>query len=250
MQSNQQFHPQKAVLPLTNQVGNDYMHDFPVASAFGTVLPPGAKSSRPCNHAIEFQPSEVCPKNFIIFDQNDHRSQIMFHPAVAHKFTCPPGLTIRPTYNFEKKDTINKGIEIEVSSSILKEDSADIDALLSLEEDDEEEEYEDEEEVSTARTNTNYGNDSPEPCSRYVSKPSRKIRVSSSSSIQKSSSSSGSSCNSERKRMKMKKMVKVLRGIVPGGNQMNTVAVLDEAVRYLKSLKVEVQKLGVGNLNK
>ena len=29
---------------------------------------------------------------------------------------------------------------------------------------------------------------------------------------------------------------------------MNTVAVLDEAVRYLKSLKVEVQKLGVGDL--
>ena len=29
---------------------------------------------------------------------------------------------------------------------------------------------------------------------------------------------------------------------------MNTVAVLDEAIRYLKSLKVEVQKLGVGDL--
>ena len=29
---------------------------------------------------------------------------------------------------------------------------------------------------------------------------------------------------------------------------MNTVAVLDEAVRYLKSLKVEVQKLRVGDL--
>ncbi|THG12162.1 hypothetical protein TEA_025025 [Camellia sinensis var. sinensis] len=36
----------------------------------------------------------------------------------------------------------------------------------------------------------------------------------------------------------MRKMVKTLRGIVPGANQMNTVAVLDEAVRYLKSLKV------------
>lgn len=47
----------------------------------------------------------------------------------------------------------------------------------------------------------------------------------------------------------MKKMVRVLRGIVPGGNEMNTVDVLDEAVQYLKSLKVELQNLGVENLN-
>lgn len=53
------------------------------------------------------------------------------------------------------------------------------------------------------------------------------------------------SCNgSERKRLKMRKMVMALRGIIPGANQMNSVGVLDEAVRYLKSLKVEVQKLG------
>ncbi|KAK9267333.1 hypothetical protein L1049_009757 [Liquidambar formosana] len=240
MQGNQQFCPNKAVRPLANQVGNNYMHNIPVASAFGAVLPPGAKYSRPF-HGVEFQPSEVCPKNFIIFDQTDNRSQIMFHPAIAHKFSCP-GLNIRPTYiqeNFERRDANNEEREI---SAPLKEDSADIDALLSLEED-EEEEY-DEEEVSTARTNGNYGNNSPDSCSTYGSKP-RKMRFS--SSIQKSSSS-GSSSNSERKRMKMKKMVKALRGIVPGGNRMNTVAVLDEAVKYLKSLKVEVQKLGVGNL--
>ncbi|KAM1032893.1 hypothetical protein FF1_036459 [Malus domestica] len=63
------------------------------------------------------------------------------------------------------------------------------------------------------------------------------------SSLEKSSGvGSSSSCNSERKRQKM-------RGIVPGGNEMNTVAVLDEAVQYLKSLKVELQKIGVENLN-
>ncbi|CAN6546152.1 unnamed protein product [Malus baccata var. baccata] len=70
------------------------------------------------------------------------------------------------------------------------------------------------------------------------------------SSLEKSSGvGSSSSCNSERKRQKMKKMVRALRGIVPGGNEMNTVAVLDEAVQYLKSLKVELQKIGVENLN-
>jgi hypothetical protein len=42
----------------------------------------------------------------------------------------------------------------------------------------------------------------------------------------------------------MKKMVRTLKGIIPGGDRMDTPAVLDEAVRYLKSLKVEVKKLG------
>lgn len=238
MQSDQRFHPKKAVPHFATQRGNNYMH-IPVASPCAAALPPTAKHLMPV-HGIEFQPSEVCPKNFIIFDQTDHRSQIMFHPTVAHKFSSP-GINMHPSFiqeTFERKEV--NDFEREISSS-LKEDSDDIDALLSLEED-EEDEY-DEEEVSTARTYGNYGSNSPDSCSTYGSKP----RKNGSSSVQKCSGS-GSSCNSERKRQKMKKMVKALRGIVPGGDQMNTVTVLDEAVRYLKSLKVEVQKLGVTNL--
>ncbi|KDP37940.1 hypothetical protein JCGZ_04583 [Jatropha curcas] len=212
---------------------------MPVASSFTAALPP-TKHFMPV-HGIEFQPSEVCPKNFIIFDQTDYRSQIMFHPAVAHKFNTP-GLNMHTSFiqeTFERKEV--NDIEREISSS-LKEDSDDIEALLSLEEDGEQEDYDDEE-VSTARAYGNYGCNSPDSCSTYGSKP----RKNGSSSVQKSSGS-GSSSNSERKRQKMKKMVKTLRGIVPGGDQMNTVTVIDEAVRYLKSLKVEVQKLGVGGL--
>lgn len=240
MQRDKQLYPKRAAPPFVKQVGNSYM-DIPVAPAFGAVLPPAAKPSTPF-HGVEFQPSEVCPKNFIIFDQTDQRSQIMFNPAIAHKFNGP-SLNFCATYfqdNFERKDTNNMAREM---SSSLKEDSDDIDALLSLEEEEEEEEDYDEEEVSTARFYGNYGSDSPDSISTYGTES---LRDNSSSSKLKSAGSS-SNCNSEQKRQKMKKMVKVLRGIVPGGNQMNTVAVLDEAVRYLKSLKVEVQKLGVGN---
>ena len=240
MQRDQRFFRKKAVLPLGNQVGNDYMH-IPVASAFDAVLTPTAKHLTPF-HGVQFQPSEVCPKNFIIFDQTDQRSQIMFNPAIAHKFSAP-GMNINATYvedNFGVKEVDHMEREI---SSPMKEDSDDIDALLSLE-DDEEEEYDDEV-VSTARTDEDYHPASPDSFSNYGSKQ-KKNRYSSSS---QKPSASGDSCNSERKQQqKMKKMVKALRGIVPGGNQMNTVAVLDEAVRYLKSLKVEVQKLGVGDL--
>ncbi|KAA8519534.1 hypothetical protein F0562_013842 [Nyssa sinensis] len=227
MHSDQQLFPQKSVALLANQVGVNYMHNASIASAFGgAVLPRGVKNSRPF-HDVEFQTSEVCPKNFIVFDQTDKRSQIIFHPAVAPKLGYP-GLNIRRTCIQENVEWKDADEDREVSSS-LKEDSDDIDALLSSEEEDQED-Y-DEEEVSTARTNGNYGGNSPDSCSTYGSKPRK------SSSFQRSSGS-GSSCNSERKHRKMRKMVKALRGIVPGGNQMNTAAVLDEAVRYLKSLKV------------
>ncbi|PON50804.1 Myc-type, basic helix-loop-helix (bHLH) domain containing protein [Trema orientale] len=239
MQHNHQFYPGKKAPPLEYQVGNNHMH-VPVASAFGAVLPPPGNHLKHF-HGVEFQPSEVCPKNFIIFDQTDHRSQIVFHPAIAHKFGSP-GLNMDGAYlrsYFGGRDRNDEGGEI---SSPLKEDSDDIDALLSLEEE-EQDEY-DEEEISTARTYGNYGSSSPESCSNYGLKTKKNT---SSSSIQKSSGSGSSGCNSERKRQRMKKMVKALRGIVPGGNEMTTVTVLDEAVQYLKSLKVEVQKLGVGN---
>lgn len=218
------------------------MH-FPVASSYGAELPHGAKHMKHY-HGIQFQPSEVCPKNFIIFDQTDHRSQIMFHPAIAHKFNSP-NLNMGAAYahgNFVGAERNNEVGEI---SSPMKEDSDDIDALLSLEGEEEHEEY-DEEEVSTARTYGNYGSSSPESCSNYGKKSRKKNR--SSSSVQRSAGGDSSNVDSDVKRQRMKKMVRALRGIVPGGNQMNTATVLDEAVQYLKSLKVEVQKLGVGNL--
>ncbi|XWS19814.1 hypothetical protein CRYUN_Cryun31cG0048700 [Craigia yunnanensis] len=237
MQSDQQFYPPKVVPTLADQVGDNYMH-IPVASAFGKVLPPCAKPLPPL-HGIEFQPLEVCPKNFVIFNQTDQRSQIMFNPAIANKFNGH-GLNAFATYfdgKYERKDV--NDVEKETSSS-LKEDSDDIDALLSSEE--EEQKDCDEEEVSTARTYGNYESDSGSR-SDYSSKP----RKNSSCSSTLKSFGSGGSCDPEIKRLKMKKMVKVLRGIVPGADQMGTVAVLDEAVRYLKSLKVEINKQGVAN---
>lgn len=241
MQRGQPFYSQMGIPRFADQAGNNYMPN-PVPSASGAVFPPCAKPLPPL-HDVEFQPSEVCPTNYIILDQTNHGSQIMFNPAIAHNFSAH-GLDfcanyaqysqgMRAVYNGEK----------EMSSS-LKEDSADIDALLNSEEGDEDEEEEyDEEEVSTARTCGNYRHDSPDSCSMPGSKPRRNQ---SSSSLR---SYGDDNCHNEKKRLKMKKMVKVLRGILPGGEQMDTVSVLDEAVRYLKSLKVEAQKLGVGTLN-
>ncbi|KAJ4981592.1 hypothetical protein NE237_032429 [Protea cynaroides] len=238
MHRDQQIYRQKVVPPLAYEVDGSCMHNGSIAPALGVTLPPPIKHSTPL-HGVELQPLEVCPKNFIIFDQTDKRSRIMFHPALANKFSCP-GFDVQAPYieNDGGKNDVDK--ENRASSSTLKEDTEDIDALLSLEE----EELEDGDEVSTARTLGSCGSSSPDSCSNYGFKPSKRKL---SSSVQKLSSGSRS-CNSERKRVRMKKMVKALQGIVPGGDQMNTVAVLDEAVRYLKSLKMEVEKLGIGDL--
>ncbi|URE12035.1 HLH [Musa troglodytarum] len=152
--------------------GHEHHHDFPA----------------PLNN-IEFQPSETCPRNFVIFDQTCHRSRVMFHPSLAHKLGSP-GLDVHGSHAYEAGKSVSRDDD---------EDAEDIDALLSSEE------GEDDDVVSTGRT------------------PGR--------------------------REKMKKMVKTLKGIIPCGDRMDTPAVLDEAVKYLKSLKVEVKKLGMKHLD-
>ncbi|XP_058101130.1 transcription factor bHLH144-like [Magnolia sinica] len=235
MQSDQKFYPRKVVPPPTSEV-DGYTYNIPVAPSLDPTLVTG-KPVGPF-HGVEIQASEMCPKNFIIFDQTDNKSRIMFHPAMASKFHYP-GFDIHATYTQENVG----GKDEEDNESILKEDTKDIDALMSLEEDEDEDE-----EVSTGRTMGDCRSSSPDSDSTN-STNSHNTRL---SSLQKQFSCNASSCStsSKRKQQRMKKMMKALRGIVPGGNRMDTATVLDEAVRYLKSLKVEVKKLGIGNFKK
>lgn len=243
MQSDLNFYLEKAMLPTENR-GDDNHMQIPLSSAFPSVLPPGRKNLGPFNN-VEFQPSEVCPQNFIIFDHTDNRSQIMFHPAIANKLSGPTANMCSKYIqkSFRVNDEHYEDREI---SSPLMEDLDDIDALLSFEDDDHEGlDGSEDEEISTARSHLNYGNRSPDSSSSYSTKPRKKNQAF--NPVHKSSSS-GSSCSSDMKQLKMKKMVRKLREILPGGYEMTTVTVLDEAVKYLKSLKDEVQKLGVGGL--
>ncbi|KAE9600914.1 hypothetical protein Lal_00011195 [Lupinus albus] len=235
MQPCEYFHPEKVVNPSADEAVDTYMC-APLASGFHAVLPPSVKQIPPFERA-EVQPSVCCPKNFIIFDQTAQQSRIMFHPGMTYKLNNL-GFNVHASTQDNEKKELNQ-MERELSSP-FKEDSDDIDALLSLEMD--ELEDLDEEEVSTARTDENCESIS-DTCSSYYSKSSKKR---SSSSVQKSSGTQGY-CNNVTKHREMKKMVTMMRRIVPGGgNRMDTVTILDEAVKYLKSLKVEVEQLGVG----
>ncbi|CDY35270.1 BnaC03g59530D [Brassica napus] len=206
--------------------------NFPYASSsFDDLFPPCAKLPF---HGVELQPSPVCPKNFVIFDQTYDHSQVMYHPDLTPRLYA--GGKVYGNYGGQ-----------EVVSSSYQEDPNEIDALLSTDEDDEgEEDGGDSGEVRTARNaSRDYGNTSAESCcSSYGYNSSRRK--------QSSSASAASSSNNDGKggrKKKMKKMMGMLRKIVPGGEEMNTASVLDEAVQYLKSLKLEAQKLGVGHFS-
>lgn len=232
----------------SDEVGDRNMHiPYASASSFDALFPPCAKLPY---HGVELQPSAVCPKNFVIFDQTYDRSQVMYHPDLTHKLVNNPSLNaFASTFQNEYVGGSYGNYEQEVSSS-YQEDPNEIDALLSTDEDYEEDddnegnEDGDSDEVSTARnTSRDYGNTSAESCcSSYGYNNNNNSR--------KPSLSGSASCNNDGKgRKKMKKMMGVLRRIVPGGEQMNTASVLDEAVQYLKSLKIEAQKLGVGHFS-
>jgi hypothetical protein len=186
------------------------------AAAYGDPLVVGAGHEFPAPlNGLEFQPSETCPKNYVIFDQTCTKSRVMFHPSLAYKLGGSSG----HQYDFDYYgDAHGKGASYRDDDDGCPgvrqkvEDAAEIDALLSSDQDEDDV-------VSTGRTTP------PAGC--------------------RDGSSPDSTCSSKRpKKERVKKMMRTLKGIIPGGSQMDTPAALDEAVRYLKSLKVEAKKLG------
>ncbi|KAK1610069.1 hypothetical protein QYE76_033742 [Lolium multiflorum] len=190
---------------------------------------------------LEFQPSDTCPKNYVIFDQTYDRSRVMYHPSLANNFGSSGGYDQHCNnnnggydQNYVGKSTYyggggdDGGGECSIRQ---KEDTDEIDALMSSGDGEEEDDV-----LSTGRTPGCRGGGSPDStCSSgYV------VSVSPTGN-----NATGNGGGGERKKDRMKKMMKTLKGIIPGGDRMDTPAVLDEAVRYLKSLKVEVKKLGV-----
>ncbi|XP_047073918.1 transcription factor bHLH144-like [Lolium rigidum] len=190
---------------------------------------------------LEFQPSDTCPKNYVIFDQTYDRSRVMYHPSLANNFGSSGGYDQHCNnnnggydQNYVGKSTYYGGGDDGGGECSIrqKEDTDEIDALMSSGDGEEEDDV-----LSTGRTPGCRGGGSPDStCSSgYV------VSVSPTGNNATGNGGGGG----ERKKDRMKKMMKTLKGIIPGGDRMDTPAVLDEAVRYLKSLKVEVKKLGV-----
>ncbi|XP_062233142.1 transcription factor bHLH144-like [Phragmites australis] len=185
---------------------------------------------------LEFQSSDTCPKNYVIFDQTYERSRVMFHPSLANNFGSSGGgydYNHHHCHGFDQNyagagKSAYYGCGDGGGGSIRqKEDTDEIDALMSTEDGEDEDDV-----LSTGRTPGCRAGGSPDSTCSSGYGPIGGGR--------KNETGGGGGEKKER----MKKMVRTLKGIIPGGDRMDTPAVLDEAVRYLKSLKVEVKKLG------
>ncbi|XP_062206232.1 transcription factor bHLH144-like [Phragmites australis] len=215
--------------------GGQCNYRVPVSPALGVPSGMPSPQIRSPLGVIEFQPSMVCPRNFIIFDHTDDKGRVMYHPALVDKLN-PTNIDAFP-YHGEVgcRSSVQDIGNLEEHSSSFKEDSEEIDALLSSDEESDEDDV-----VSTGRTPDPLESGPFDSSSLPMFKKMRYISG-------KSSVCHGSMENFTHE--KIKKMVTVLRGIIPGGDQLDTPALLEEAVRYLKFLKMEAKKLSVEGLD-
>ncbi|WOK91522.1 hypothetical protein Cni_G00213 [Canna indica] len=219
-------------------LGGHYSTGVPAATTFDAVLT-GRKYGIPGSHSgIQFQPSETCPKNFFVFGQTENANGIMFHPTVEHKFASSNLHNYAAGGEEYGRSTVPNTDIKQKSSSSFKEDTEDINALLSSEEENDE----DDDVVSTGRTPENNWEG-------YSPNLSCLMEDLGCHTLGDASSHKSTSHRDDRNREGIKKLIEALRSIIPGGDQLDTTAVLDEAVRYLKSLKVEAEKLGIQNLD-
>ncbi|KAJ0961260.1 hypothetical protein J5N97_000760 [Dioscorea zingiberensis] len=190
-----------------NHLGDGGTYGAFAAPSFGPAVPAGRHDfPGPLMNGFEFQPMETCPKNFIIFDQTDNKSRVMFHPALAHKF-CYPSSNIDPSLPHEIGKSHDNTIDNQGKlSSTMKEDTEEINALLSSEEEEEDGVEEDDDVISTGHTPCNWSSSPRHSSSSMAGSTSQKSK--SSPSAQSSFSSNASS---GRKRERMRKMVKALR---------------------------------------
>jgi len=218
-------------------LGGQCNYRVPVSPALG--VPSGMTSPKIRSQlgAFEFQPSKVCPRNFIIFDHTDDKGRIVYHPALVNKLN-PTNINAFPCRGeviCRSSDQDDGNLEQHASS--FKEDTEEINALLSSESD---EDSDEDDVMSTGR--------SPDPLELGPCESSSPPRF----KKMRHFSGNGSDFNGSMENIthkEIRKVVTVLRGIIPGGDQLDAPDVLEEAVRYLKFLKVEAEKLGVVGFN-
>jgi hypothetical protein len=131
----------------SGRLGGHCNYGIPVSAAFGALAGMKTPQLQTQLDGFEFQPSKVFPKNFIIFDLDEDKGCIMYHPALVNK------LNTANIYDFSSYDeavcrSSGQGNgNVEKDSPSFKEDTQEINALLNSEEESDEDDI-----VSTGRT--------------------------------------------------------------------------------------------------
>ncbi|KAL2892891.1 hypothetical protein RDABS01_008800 [Bienertia sinuspersici] len=242
---------------------------------------------------VSLTDAQPAPKQFLVFDRTGDKTTLMLSSMMGTSNQCLNSWHRKPSCYYNVKegelgngsngqfysepnltDEFNNDNEI----SEMHEDTEDIDALLSS--DDEDNYSDDDEETSTGRSPSwddenedldevasSAGpskrqklsdNDYEVPSVTYGAsslKPKRSLEYeddAESSCAGNEPMKCGNSCTlsgSKRERKeKIREAVSILQTILPGGDGKDAVVVLDEAINYLKTLRLKAKSLGVSGL--
>lgn len=183
---------------------------------------------------------------FIVFDRTGDQTKVIYS-SFGSQFSYPcPTTNDLPASNETNVSNGNVNVNEE-----MHEDTEEIDALLYSDSDND---FDEEEEASTGHyspVENTTRNDEEEVASSAVLQPphpppAKRRRVE--SDLDDTASSTHCIGTNERKKAKSEKIqetVGILRRIVPGGKGKDAASVLDEAIWYLKSLRLKAKGLGL-----
>lgn len=193
-------------------------------------------------------------KRFMVFDRSGDRTNLIYSSfgcQFLHPYPTNAGIEL-PASNETNMNNRNVNEE-------MHEDTEEIDALLYSDSDND---YEEEEEASTGHSpvdmTVNFNDEEEEVASSAVLQPppppAKRRRVEPKLDPSLADAASSNHCSggtssheySDRKKAKREKIqetVGVLRRIIPGGKGKDAAAVLDEAIRYLKLLRLKARGL-------
>lgn len=193
--------------------------------SFNLVMPPMFPSYANAMLGSEEQ------RNFMVFDHSRDQTSLIYSSVAG---------TQHPSFHANVVTNVENGHE----SEEMHENTEEIDALLYSESNHIENHDDDDEVMSTGHSPEDLNFD----CS---STPTKKRRLdinrefydtSLLDTASSTSSREGLEANKKLKRKRIQETVSMLRRIIPGGKGKDTAAVLDEAINYLRSLKLRFKK--------
>ncbi|KAK6152477.1 hypothetical protein DH2020_015112 [Rehmannia glutinosa] len=212
------------------------------------------------------------PKRFLVFDQSGDRTTLMYSSGIqtpvqfGARFVPNPPATynlskeelsvssnpLRPSINAENTENNSR----DVTEDEMREDTEELNALLCS--DNDTDFSEDDEETSTGHspsTMTDNGvQDFVEEIGEEVDSfagPTKRQKISDGgyTKVPSSHRKEGfESCCKRSRKEKIHETLSVLQSVIPNVDGKDAVVVIDEAIQYLRSLKVKVKALGLDAL--
>ncbi|RAL40621.1 hypothetical protein DM860_006691 [Cuscuta australis] len=185
-------------------------------------------------------------RRFLVFDQSGNQTRLVYSSSANASWLLKPSTApIDPTpfLGDECVQENNEGMEMH------QEDSEELDALLYSDDSDSDSDSDSsgDEVISSGHSPSKHGNKPGEegPTKRQKLLEGHYAPFGRSELEDDAESSCGNTnnCRKRSKKEKIRKTLWVLQNIVPGGKGKGAMGVIDETIRYLKSLKVEAESL-------